>query len=191
MDRLKRLITYRNKKVIIIAALCLAVISVVSGILYRMSEKKPQKTLMKIMADSVDLQVVNVHYTEATNEGVKWEIKADSAQYRKKENLAVFKNPDIKLIMPSGRVFVMTGNEGMVHQDSKDMEISGNINLVSNNGDQFKTERLSYSGSEKRCYTHAPVTLKNSRIQIDANGMSLSLKDEHLTLFSGVKALLH
>jgi len=191
MERLKKLITTRKNKIIILAAVSLVVLFIVSGIIYKVSGKTPQKTLLKIMADNVDLQVMNVHYTEATDEGVKWEIKADSAQYFKKENLAVFKNPNIKMLMRNGRVFVMTGNEGVLYQDSKNMEISGNINLVSNNGDHFKTDHLSYSGIEKRCYTNAPVHMKNSRIQIDAKGMSLSMKDEHLTLLSGVKANLH
>jgi len=189
--RLKRLITIGNKRIVILAVLCFAVLSIVSGVIYKVSGNRPQKTLLKIMDSTVDLQVMNVHYTEATDEGVKWEIKADSAQYRKKENLAVFKNPCIKLIMPNGRVYVMTGSEGFVHQDSKDMEISGNINLTSSNGDEFKTNHLSYSGIEKRCYTPAPVTMKNSRIQVDAKGMSLSLKDEQLTLLSGVRAVLN
>jgi len=191
MERLKRLIIFRKKKIIILVAVGLVALFIVSGIIYKMSGKTPQKTILKIMADHVDLQVMNVHYTEATDEGVKWEINADSAQYRKEENLAVFKNPNIKLLMPNGSVFVMTGNEGILHQDSKNMEISGNINLVSNNGDHFKTDHLSYSGIEKRCYTNAPVNMKNSRIQIDAKGMSLSMKDEHQTLLSGVKANLH
>jgi len=188
--RAKRLITSRKKKIMITAAVCLAALIIFAGIFYPGSEKKPGKPLVKVMDNAVDLQVVNVHYTEATSEGVKWEVKADSAQYRKKENLAVFKNPSIKLTMVNGRSYVMSGREGWLRQDTKDMEISGGIQLLSNNGDSFKTEQLSYTGAEKKCYTPGPVTIKNSRIQIEAQGMSLSLKDEHLTLHSGVRAYL-
>jgi len=189
--RWKKLIELRNRKILIVFAGCLAVLSIAAVIFYLVSEKTPRKTPLKIMDDQVDLQVMKVHYTEATEEGVKWEVNADSAQYRKKENLAVFKNPKIKLMMPNGRIFVLSGNEGFLHQDSKDMEISGDVRLVSNNGDSFKTDSLKFSGREKRFFTTSPVSLKNSRIQIDAKGMSISLQDEHLSLLSEVKAILH
>jgi LPS export ABC transporter protein LptC len=78
-----------------------------------------------------------------------------------------------------------------LHEDTKNIEISGNINLVSNNGDQFKTDYMNYSGAEKRCYTDAQVSMKSAKIQIEAKGMSLSLKDEHLELLSRVKACLN
>jgi LPS export ABC transporter protein LptC len=189
--RWKKLTLLRNKKILLISAGCLAAFSIAALIFSVVPEKAPRKTPLKIMDDQVDLQVMKVHYTEATEEGIKWEVNADSAQYRKKENLAVFKNPRIKMMMPDGRNFVLSGNEGFLHQDSKDMELSGDVLLVSNNGDAFKTDSLKYSGQEKRCYTTAQVSLKNSRLQIDARGMSISLKDEHLSLLSEVKAQLH
>ncbi|SEM26386.1 LPS export ABC transporter protein LptC [Syntrophus gentianae] len=188
--KLKKLIELRKKRLILSAG-CLAVLLILAGIVYTVTEKTPRKTPLKIMDDQVDLQVMNVHYTEATEEGVTWEVHADSAQYRKKENLAVFKSPKIKLMMPNGRSFVLSGKEGYLHQDSKDMELSGDVQLASNNGDSFKTDLLKYSGSEKRCYTNSPVSFRNSRIQVDAKGMSISLKDEHLSLLSGVKAYIH
>jgi LPS export ABC transporter protein LptC len=188
---LKILLELQRKKILIVLAVGLAVLLILAGIRYTVSEKTPRKTSLKIMDDQVDLQVMKVHYTEATEEGVKWEVNADSAQYRRKENLAVFKNPRIKLMMPNGRTFVLSGTEGSLNQDSKDMELSGNVLLVSNSGDSFKTDSLKFSGREKRCYTSSSVSLKNSRIQVDARGMSISLKEEHLTLLSEVKAYLH
>jgi len=130
------------------------------------------------------------HYTEATEEGVIWEVHAESAQYRKKDNLALLKNPKITLTMPDGRIYVLTGKEGTLKQDSKDMKLTGDVHLQSNNGNSFKTDEVTYSGREKRCHTGSPVSLKNSRMQIDATGMSISLADEHLTLLSGVKACI-
>ncbi len=187
---MNRFITFGKKKIIVITAAGMVVLFIVFGIIYKAAESPP-KTYLKIMDKRVDLQVMNVHYTEATDEGIKWEIKADSAQYRKKENIALFKNPNIKLMMPDGREFVLTGSEGCLHEDSKNIEISGNINLISNNGDLFKTDYMNYSGAEKRCYTDAQVSMKNGKIQIEAKGMSLSLKNEHLTLSSRVKACLN
>ena len=188
--RLKALTVLLKKKILIVSAGCLAVFFVMGGILYTLNKEEPRKTPEKVMGDQVDLQVMNVHYTEATEEGVIWEVHAESAQYRKKDNLALLKNPKITLTMPDGRIYVLTGKEGTLKQDSKDMKLTGDVHLQSNNGNSFKTDEVTYSGREKRCHTGSPVSLKNSRMQIDATGMSISLADEHLTLLSGVKACI-
>src|SRR5512141_2654173 len=88
--------------------------------------KDPGKALLKIMADRVDLQVRDVHYTEVGDSGMKWEIKADVARYQKKENLAVFDKLVVKLVMKDGKTVEMTGDHGLLNTESRDMEIEGN-----------------------------------------------------------------
>ena len=111
--------------------------------------KDPGKALLKIMSDRVDLQVRDVHYTEVGDSGMKWEIRADTARYQKKENLALFEKLAVKLVMKDGKTFVMTGDHGRLNTESKDMEIEGNVGIVSENGDRFKTDRLRYRNADK------------------------------------------
>jgi LPS export ABC transporter protein LptC len=151
-------------------------------------EKTSDNKQIKILSDNTDLQVRDVFYTDVGDSGIKWEIKSDLAKYKRNEKLAVFEKVIMKVIMQDGKTYVMTGNQGRMNTETKDMEISGDVNIVSDKGDRLVTDILKYSDSEKRFYTEAPVKLENSRMQVRGTGMSLSLTDKDVSLLSRVKA---
>jgi LPS export ABC transporter protein LptC len=140
------------------------------------------------MADNADLQVKNINYTDVGESGLKWEIKADSAKYIRNENLALFDKVKVKLVMEDGRTIIMSGDKAKLHSDTKDMEISGNVTIISDKNDHLTTDILKYSGSEQRIYTEEIIKMENPRMQVVGRGMSLSLKDKDVALLSRVKA---
>lgn len=171
--------------------IALVIITVISAAVIIMVIEKRNSTrspLLKVMTDNVDLQVKDVNYTDVGDSGLKWEIKASSAKYIKNENLAIFDHVRIKLITQDGKSFVMTGEKGTLKTDTKDMELSGNVEVVSDKGDHLNTDNLKYSGSEQRIYTEAPVKMENDRMQVKGVGMTLSLNDKDVSLLSKVKA---
>jgi len=177
-----------KKRFIVIALVIITVISAAVIIMVIEKSNSSQSQNLKIMTDNVDLQVKDVNYTDVGDSGLKWEIKANSAKYMKNENLAIFEHVRIKLVMQDGKSFVMTGDKGILKTDTKDMEISGNVEVVSDRGDHLNTDNLKYSGSEQRIYTEAPVKMENDRMQVKGVGMTLSLNDKDVSLLSKVKA---
>jgi len=176
----------KKKAAIIIGLAALAVIVAV-GIYIAEKQKTPEK-LLKVLPDKVDLQIKDVHYTDVSESGMKWEVTADTARYIKKDNVALFEKVAVRLITREGKTFLLTGDKGRVQTDTKDMKISGNVKIVSNSGDAFTTDYLLYKNGEQKFQTDAPVTMENGRLKIVGKGMTLSLKDEKLELLSGVKA---
>ena len=176
----------RRKTVLIVAIL--TVILSVTAILAIGLRRAPEKALLKIMSDRVDLQVKNVRYTEVGDSGMKWEITADSAWYRKKENLALFEKVKVRLVMKDGRVFVMNGDRGRLNTQSRDMEIEGNVGIVSENGDRFATDRLLYRDAGRRIETDRLVVMENRSVRISGVGMILTLDEKRVTLLSQVRA---
>ncbi len=164
------------------------VVSVAAVIMIMDSRDSSQGPPLMIMSDNVDLQVKNINYTDVGDSGLKWEIKAYSAKYLKSENLAMFDQVRVKLVMEDGRVIIMTGDKAKLRTDTKDMEISGNVKIVSDKGDNLTTDILKYSGSERRLYTEAAVTMENDRMQVRGVGMNISLEDKDVALLSRVKA---
>ena len=140
------------------------------------------------MSDPVDLQVRNVRFTEVGDSDMKWEITAESARYQKKEKLAFFDKPAVKLLLKDGRTFIMTGDRGRFNTDSKDMEIEGHVGIVSDNGDRFKTDHLRYLNAEKLIKTEGSVVMENKRIRVSGVGMTLSLEEKKVALLSQVRA---
>jgi LPS export ABC transporter protein LptC len=173
---------------VIIMILVVAITGAAAVIFFVESGRSSKNQLLNILSDKVDLQVKNVLYTDVGASGVKWEIKADSAKYVKNENLVLFDRIRVKLVMSDGRTLVMTGDKGKSNTETKDMEVSGNVEIISEKGDRLTTDILKYSGSEQRIYTDSAVKLENSRMQVKGVGLSFSLEDKDVALLSKVKA---
>jgi LPS export ABC transporter protein LptC len=175
-----------RKRVVVVAIL--AMILSVSAILVLGLRNAPEKALLKIMSDRIDLQVRNVHFTEVGASGMKLEITADAALYRKQENLALFEKVKVRLITKDGRVFMMNGDRGRLNTQSREVEIEGNVGAVSDDGDRFSTDRLLYRDAGKRIETDRPVLMENSNVRISGVGMILNLDEKKVTLISRVRA---
>jgi LPS export ABC transporter protein LptC len=178
---------FKRRNVVIIILIA-TVVTAAAGFLFFESGKSSQNQLLNIVSDKVDLQVKNVHYTDVGDSGVKWEINADNAKYVKNENLVIFDRIRVKLVMSGGRTLVMTGDKGKSNTETKDMEISGNVEITSDKGDRLTTDILRYSGAQQRIYTDSAVKMENSRMQVKGVGLSFSLEDKDVALLSKVKA---
>lgn len=177
----------KRKTVLILVILAAAVLSL--AVFYVIGLRMaPDKALLKIMADKVDLQIKNVRYTEVGDSGMKWEITADTARYLKKENLALFEKVSVRLVMKDGGTFVMNGDQGRLHTESRDMEIEGNVGIVSGNGDRFTTNRLRYRNGARQIETDQPVAMENGNFRISGVGMIFHLDEKKITLLSQIRA---
>jgi LPS export ABC transporter protein LptC len=175
----------KRKTVLIVAALTVLLFAAIMiGI-----RREPGKALLNIMSDRVDLQVRNVHYTEVGESGMKWEITADTARYQKRENMAFFDKLTVRLVTKDGKTFVMTGDRGRFNTESRDIEIEGNVGVVSENGDRFTTERLQYRNVDKVMETDRPVLMENKSVRVSGVGMIFSLDGQKLTILSQVRAI--
>ncbi len=177
-----------KRRNIVTIVLIVAIVGGATVILLFESSKSSKNQILNIVSDKIDLQVKNVHYTDVGASGMKWEVNADSAKYVKSENLVLFDRIRVKLVMSDGRTLVMTGDKGKSNTETKDMEVSGNVEIISDKGDRLTTDILRYSGSEQRIYTDSAVKMENSRMQVKGVGMSFSLEDKDVALLSKVKA---
>jgi LPS export ABC transporter protein LptC len=179
-----------RKKVLLIGGLLVMICLSAVFVWLKEGIKTKEDVLLKIMSEKIDLQVKDVHYTEVGDPDSIWEINADTARYAKKEGLVFFDNIRVKLLMSDGRTFVLTGKTGRLHTDTKDIEVFGNVEVTSDKGDRFTTDHLNYSSSDKTVYTDKRVTMKNPQIEISGIGMTLSMKNEKVTLLSRVNAVI-
>lgn len=178
-------------KTVLLAAVILT-LALVAAVLYRGGQRAEEtQTGLKIIDDNVDLYIRDVHFTEVGDSGNRLEINADSATFHRKENRARFDRVRMKLILPDGKTYELTADRGQLRTDLKDVEIEGNVVILSNRGDRFTTDRLKYSDGEKKIHTEDPVTLSNPRFEMKGKGMVLLLKSEHVTIAGGIKARIH
>jgi len=178
----------KSRKGKVIAVLVAAVVLIAAAIIVIGVKRTPEKALLKIMSDKVDLQVRNIHYTEVGDTGMKWEVRADAARYQKQDNLAFFDKITVRLVMKDGRNLVITGDRGRIKTDSQDMEIEGNVTIVSEEGDRFSTDRLYYRNAGKVIETDRPVLMENRYARVSGVGMVFPLEENRVSILSQVKS---
>jgi LPS export ABC transporter protein LptC len=177
--------TKKGRRAVIIVVLAAVLFALVIIVLI---PEKPVKEPLKITTDHVDLQVRNVRFTEVGDSDITLEITAEVARYQKKEKLAFFEKPTVKLLLKDGRTFTLSGDRGRFNTDSRDMEIEGHVGVVSGSGDLFKTDRLRYVNAGKVIETEGSVLMENKSIRVSGVGMILSLDEKKVALLSQVRA---
>ena len=178
-----------NRKRFIIGLLIGVIITSVLFFFLRVKEKE-ETGVLKVIADKADLYIRDFHFTEVGDPDTTWNIRADSARYMRNENVAVLEHVTVKMTRSDGAIYHLKGDEGQFHTDSKDMIISGNVQIFSENGDHVTTDYITYSDTEKKVSTRNVVTMKNNYITLRGVGLSILLKRNHLALLSKVDALI-
>jgi len=176
---------FRHAVVVILIALMAGM----AAFLY-MTGRQAKTTPLKVIPDHVDIQVKNVIYTDVGAEGAKWEVRADLGTYVRSEQKVLLDKVTVMLVLSDGRVFKLTGDKGVLGTESKNMDISGHVTIVSQEGDRITMDDLRYTDKDRSFRTDSVVVQENARMRIQGRGMVLSLKTRQLKILSNVKALI-
>jgi LPS export ABC transporter protein LptC len=181
---------WTKKKKMIAGLLLVAVFAVFASVMILKNRITPE-TILKILPDEADFHIKDFVFTEVGKEKEKWEVRAETAEYNKKENLAELTNVHIKLTTAEGKVFEMTGDRGRIQTEAKTGEITGNVGIVSDAGDRFSTQSLRFSDREKTISTDDAITMENRQMKIQAVGLTVNITSGELKLLSGVRAKIN
>lgn len=147
-----------------------------------------EKAVLTVLSEKSDLQVRDVRFTEVGDSGMKWELTADTARYRKRDQRVIFEKVIVRLVRKDGATFMLTGDRGTLNTDTRDLLIEGHVVIVSEKGDRFTTRSLRYRNAERIIETDDPVQMESGPIRVDGVGMIYNLDDNKVQLLSGVRA---
>ncbi|HOD34629.1 MAG TPA: LPS export ABC transporter periplasmic protein LptC [Syntrophales bacterium] len=180
----------RTQRMMLLGGLCIALAAF--WMIGRALEQQEtvKEDALKILTDDADVHIQNAHYTEVTDSGTIWEIDAESVRFVRKDNLAYFDKVRIKLTMKDGQSYVMRGDKGLLHTDTRNAELQGDVNVTSSTGWRFDTAALKYSDADHVIRADRDVKLQSSTLEIQGVGMSVHLNTEEVRLSSRVNAVL-
>ena len=187
-----RIVMKIKRKTIVIFGITMVFLAGLIAVLFMVrGNVHKQKNIINVLQDSVDLQIKGFVYTEVGKGIDKMEVKAESATYDKKQNLAILKQVQMRLVTSDGKVFEMKADNGRLLTDTKNVEINGNVVLNTDAGDRFFTDRIQYSDEEKKFYTDAPVIMESRRIRITGRGLVIHLDRRELNIPAMVRATIN
>lgn len=165
----------KKTKLFIISLIILAIFAVIIIFITNYKEHWNQVEIINSVISKADVTIKNVHYIK-TNRGVKeWEIKAGSGQYFKNKDMGTFKDIKVTIFLKDAKPLTLTGNEGKVITNTKDIEIWGNVVVSSDNRYQFHTQSLKYSSKKKEIFTQDKINFTGYGMELSGLGMIIDI----------------
>ena len=180
----------RKTKVVILLLIVLIGGAVLVSLLTNLRGKKAPEAVEKVSTEGADMQLKKIRFVEDKQGQKTWELEAESVNQYQEQNMLVLEDVKLTFYTKEGRVIYLTGKQGKVYQDSKDVDLTGDVVLTSSDGYQLKTHSASYRHSEKVVRTSDPVEIDGEQIQLTGKGMLVDVEAKTFKILSQVKTHL-
>ena len=149
-----------------------------------------EEKLPKISTGGADMRLEKIRFVEDKHGQKTWELEAKSVHQYQEQNIMVLEDVKVTFYTKEGRTFFLTGKQGKVYQDSKNVELVGDVVLTSSDGYQLKTHSVSYHHAEKIVSTSDPVEIEGEQIRLTGKGMLVDMEAKTFKILSQVKTQL-
>jgi LPS export ABC transporter protein LptC len=181
-----------RKAPLIILTLVVVFLSVVVGVLVHRA-RGPRRLPIEPAATNADYRLKLVHLQEQSRDGSRWALDAEYSETFEGENKTTMKKVTIKVDQPAKRgeaprSWTVTGDEGDLNQETKDVDLRGNVVLVSNDGLRLETDRLRWDAAQQRAWTEEPVVIYRSGAIVRGTGFESRVNEEVSNIKGRVRA---
>jgi LPS export ABC transporter protein LptC len=141
----------------------------------------------KISTGGADQRLEKIHFVEEKQGKKIWELEAKTIYQYQEQNLLLLEDVKVVYYAKDGQSFTLTGDRGKVYQESKDMELTGNVVFTSTDGYRLKTHSMSYKHSSKQARTPDPVEFEGRQIHLTGKGMLINMEEKTFKVLSQAK----
>jgi LPS export ABC transporter protein LptC len=175
----------------LLAVLILVAVLVLGIVIWRHLQRQSPLEVLQALPEQVDLSLEKLHYTQNEEGRRSWTLDADKAEYRREDGQAQLDAVSLLLYRAGqfGEVR-LTAEHGLLQQEEQQVEIWGNVQIVTGRGDRLSTERLRFDGRKQLLTNSEPVRLSNQRMELTGTGLWADLEAGRLRLEKDVWLLL-
>ena len=84
---------------------------------------------------------------------------------------------DLIFFLENGKQVELEGDTGVLHNDTNNMEINGNVRVRYDEAYELSTDRLLYDQGKELIHTAAPILVEGEGIVLKGQGMRLELPE--------------
>jgi LPS export ABC transporter protein LptC len=134
-----------------------------------------------------DYRIKEVSLQEEMQDGVRWQLQADQAESFQQAGKTILRKVRIDIQEPD-RSWTVTGDEGEMVDASKNIELKGNVILISSEGLRLETTRLRWDAEGKRAWTDEPVTLYQNGAVVKGQGLDARVGERNTQIRGRIRA---
>lgn len=131
----------------------------------------------EIVSTKADYRIKQVHLQEEARGGVRWQLDADQAEAYEQSGKTTLRKVRIRIEEPE-RSWTVTGDEGELAQGTKDVELRGNVVLISSDGLRLETARLRWDAARRRAWSDDPVTVFRQGAVVRGQGLEARVGEQ-------------
>jgi lipopolysaccharide export system protein LptC len=155
----------------------------------RSGPEKSQQSISSLMADT-KVYMGQVRQT-ATQDGTKqWVLDAESAKLSEDGKQTFLKNIRVTFFMKNSGEVRLTADEGILYNDSNNIEVMGNV-FVENESGTLSAQKMLYDHGEKVLTCKNKVLLKGLEFNVEADVMYHDLKSNQTKFSGNVRSVLN
>ncbi len=136
-----------------------------------------------------DYRIKEVHLQEERG-ATRWQVDAEYGEIFEAQGKTVMKKVTIRIAEPS-RQWTISGDEGEMFQETKDVSLRGNVVVVSSDGLRLETEQLNWAAKDQRAWTDEAVTIQRTGVVAKGRGFESRIKEGATTLKGRVRATIN
>jgi LPS export ABC transporter protein LptC len=129
-------------------------------------------------------------YTRNTDGRVEWEIKAKQADYLESRQIAEFKMVEAVFYDKNNQTVRLNGKTGRYFVDTQDIEVGGDVRIVTSMGYTLTTETLKYTQADQTIRSASQAFVHGEGVAMSCDQVVLAVPDEKLELIGDVKGTL-
>ena len=154
--------------------------------------KEVDRTSLEGMLPDAVQWIQNFHRIEIRDGKKAWELEADEAQYLQERNQVVVRKPRTTLYTKEGEKVTVTGDQGAVEFEGKDLQKATLHDSVEIHvrGFVIRADDAVYDRSTDKILAQGPVTIDGEELRVAGNDMTVWVKESRFQLDNSVRVTL-
>jgi LPS export ABC transporter protein LptC len=139
--------------------------------------------------DAADYRIREIHINETLEGNLRWTLDADQAEVFDKDQKTLMKKVVVK-VFSKDAVWTVNADEGELANETRDVTVSGNVVVTSNDGLTIKTPTLSWENKDRHLYTEQPVEISRTGTTITGRGLDVRMQEQQATVQKNVRVVI-
>lgn len=137
-----------------------------------------------------DMCIRNLSTVNYTQGSLSWELLADESSYYFEENRSIAEKIKLQYYKDGTVSATVNSDQAVIYTDSNDIDLIGNVNILSTSGNRLQTSRIKWNNRDKYLDTDEPVVIirKNGDL-IKGTGLRADYNLEHYEIKRKIVAI--
>lgn len=169
----------------------LSLIILITIFFFKNKNRLPKSFNVQINKTGIDVSIEKFYLTEEKEGKKQWELNADKAEIINSEGITRLKNIDMNIFQKGGDGITVSADRGVIQNDSNDIELIGNIEVLNQDGYKLKTESLKWLSEQKKVLSDKDVEITGEDLNITGKKMTVDVENKIFEISGGIKVIYY